>query len=272
MQLSARALEEATEVLKKDISILKDLDVDASKFRERSMVFERNFVDSEGLEIPVFLKIYTHRRHALERLWRRGRSRVETRNLLFFQKIGIPSAEVLAWGERKNKFGKLVEEFIITKAVPDTQTLDEFVASHCPDRSRPEYCMWRDQILTKLGQYTAKIHQAHFFHKDLKWRNVLASLDNDEANLCWIDCPSGDFHHPPWPQQHGRLKDCATLDKIARFNCTKEERLRFVASYLNKPENHDEVEAFARAVSRYRHKRFDPKDDEQRRETIHAAQ
>ncbi|MGB0743783.1 MAG: lipopolysaccharide kinase InaA family protein [Opitutales bacterium] len=271
MHPSKRALDIATEALKKDLSFLKAFDVDASKINQRSAVFERHFTNAGGEPIPVFVKVYTYRRHLLERLWRTGRARLETRNLLFFQQIVIPSAEVVAWGQRKNKFGKLIEEFIITRAVPDTLTLDKFVGQHCPDRNRPLYSNLRDQILTKLGQATAKIHQAHFFHKDLKWRNILASLNGEEVKLCWIDCPSGDFHPPPYPQTHGRLKDCATLDKIARFKCTKEERLHFVASYLKTSIGSDEVKAFAHAVSRYRRKRFDPMDDEQRHQTPDAA-
>ncbi len=272
MQPDIRALHQATEAVRKDVSVLTELDVDASAINQRSAVFERSYTDTQGNEIPVFVKVYTYRQHLLERLWRPGRSRTEARNLIFFQQSGIPAARVVAWGERKNRFGKLVDEFIITEAVPNTQTLDEFVKQHCPDRSRAEYCTRRDQLIQQLGQATARIHAYSFFHKDLKWRNLLARLNGDQVETFWIDCPKGDFHRPPWPQEHGKLKDCATLDKIARFACTEEERRRFVAHYLNLPESSEQVTQFAHAVSQFRKQRFDPKDDEQRQKRAHAAQ
>ena len=246
MQPDRRALDQATQSVHKDVSLLSALNVDASAINQRSAVFERIYKDSSGKHVPAFVKVYTYRQHPLERLWRSGRSRIEARNLIFFQQSGIAAARVIAWGEHKNAVGKLVYEYIITEAVPDTQTLDQFVAEHCPDRSRPEYSSRRDQLLEQLGRATARIHAQHFFHKDLKWRNLLARLAGETVETFWIDCPKGDFHAPPWPQQHGRLKDCATLDKIARLSCTKEERLRFVAHYLGATESSEQVAAFAK--------------------------
>ena len=272
MQTDTRALDQATEAVRKDVSLLRELDVDAAAINQRSAVFERTYTDPSGKQVPVFVKVYTYRTHLLERLWRAGRSRIEARNLIFFKQSGIPAARVIAWGERKNAFGKLVEEFIITEAVPNTQTLDEFVSEHCPDRSRPEYGERRDQLLHQLGQATARIHAHSFFHKDLKWRNVLARLNGDQVETFWIDCPKGDFHLPPWPQEHGKLKDCATLDKIARFACTQDERKRFVAHYLGKPESSEQVAESATAISDFRKQRFDPKDDEQRLKKANAPQ
>lgn len=269
MHCDKKSLEEATDALRFGMDIPLKLGVDPQQIDGRSAVFERNF-SQNGKSLPAFLKIYTYRKHPLERLFRAGRSRIEARNLLFFKNIGIPVANVLAWGERRNRISKPMEEFIITEAVLDTQPIDKFVAEHCPDRSTKLYADRRDQILRKLAQYTAKIHQAHFFHKDLKWRNVLARLRGENVELFWIDCPSGDFHEPPWPQKHGRLKDCATLDKIARFECSQEERIRFISYYLNLPEDSSKVRTFAQEVSKFRTKRFDPKDNEQRKDAANV--
>lgn len=270
MQNEIKRLDDAVEALRADISVPKSLGIDPATIKERSAVFQRVF-QNKGRSIPAYLKIYTYRKHFFERLWREGRSRIEARNLLFFKNIGIKTVNLLAWGERKNLWGKPIEEFIITEAVPHSQTLDSFVAEHCPDRSTETYTDRRDQILRQLGRDTAKIHSLQFFHKDLKWRNLLARIVDEKVELYWIDCPSGAFHRNTKKQQRGRLKDCATLDKIARFQCNQEERLRFLASYLDQPEDSSEVKAFAQAVSQYRRWRFDPKDDEQRLKASHAT-
>lgn len=250
-----------------DWSRLDQLEVDASVVLGRSAVFQRTF--SEGdTPVPVYVKIYTYRKHPLQRLGRPGRSRIEARNLLFFQRIGIPAPRVLGWSERRNRIGRIVEEYIITEAISGAEPLDVFVPAACPDRSEPLFRERRDTILLQLGRWTRAMHDCHFFHKDLKWRNLLGRLMDDTVELYWIDCPTGDFHPSPLTRRHHQLKDCATLDKLARILCTTEERRRFVAGYLDLPEDAPEVANFSQAVSRYRRRRFDAKDDRQR---AHAA-
>ena len=69
-------------------------------------------------------------------------------------------------------------------------------------------------------------------------------------------------------QARRALKDCATLDKLARLHCSKEERLRFVAGYLDQPIDSPEVAAQAEAIADYRRKRFDPEDLRQEQQAI----
>ncbi|CAA6676971.1 MULTISPECIES: lipopolysaccharide kinase InaA family protein [unclassified Lentimonas] len=262
-----------TDALRKDYNFLDAFGVDASKVRDRSQVFQRSFTEN-GVEVHTFVKVYSYRKSPFQRLWRRGIARIEARNLLFFSTIGITSPRVVAWGQRKNAIGKIVDEFIITEAIPETQTLDEFMTSTCPDRSQPDYCSLRDSLIDQLSRATASIHAHHFYHQDLKWRNVLARAKGDQAELFWIDCPKGDFTQSPLHQERRALKDCATLDKLARLRCTQEERLRFVAGYLDQPIDAPEVNTFAQAISDYRRKRFDAEDERQaiqRQARAHAA-
>jgi tRNA A-37 threonylcarbamoyl transferase component Bud32 len=251
-----------TDALRKDYSFLDTFSVDASKVRDRSQVLQRSFSES-GAEVHTFVKVYSYRKSLLQRLWRRGIARIEARNLLLFSVIGIESPRVIAWGQRKNVFGKIVDEFIITEAIAETQTLDEFMTSACPDRSQPLYCSLRDSLIDQLSRATAVIHAHHFYHQDLKWRNVLARAKGDQAELFWIDCPKGDFTKSARHQTRRALKDCATLDKLARLRCTQEERLRFVAGYLSLPVDAPEVAAFAQEISDYRRTRFDAEDERQ---------
>jgi len=258
-----------TDALRKDYSFLDAFGVDAAKVRERSRVLQLSFSEN-GATAQTFVKVYSYRKSPFQRLWRRGNARLETRNLLYFKTIGIPSPRVIAWGQRKNAIGKIVDDYIITEAIPDSQTLDAYMASACPDRSQPVYCSRRDSIIDQLSHFTRAMHAQHFYHQDLKWRNILASIDGDQTELFWIDCPKGDFTKSAIHQKRRALKDCATLDQLARLRCTTEERLRFVAGYLNQPVDAPEVTTFAEAICYYRRKRFDAKDERKVRANAQA--
>ena len=274
MPLNIDEISAQTDALRKDYSFLDVFGVDASKVRKRSQVLQLSFTEN-GATVQTFVKVYSYRKSPLQRLWRRGIARTEARNLLFFSAIGIASPRVIAWGERKNAIGKIVDEFIITEAILDTQTLSEFMTAACPDRSQPVYCSRRDSIIDQLSRATRAMHAHHFYHQDLKWRNLLARAEGDQTELFWIDCPKGDFTKSATHQTRRALKDCATLDKLARLRCTQEERLRFVAGYLDQPIDAPEVATFAQAISNYRRKRFDAKDERQvsqRQAKAHAAQ
>jgi tRNA A-37 threonylcarbamoyl transferase component Bud32 len=194
-------------------------------------VFVREVEDS-GKSTQAYVKIYAHRKHPLQRYLRKGRSQTEVRNLLFFRSLGISTPRVLAWGEKRNAIGRIVQEFIITEAVAATQQLDEFVPAYCRDAGNAMHSSMRMQIAEQLGQWTRAMHDANFVHEDLKWRNVLARRSETGVELFWIDCPKGYFAKPGATLERKKLKDCATLDKIARIRCSKEERQTFIKAYL----------------------------------------
>ena len=274
MPINIDELAVQTDALRKDDAFLEGFGVDATRVRERSQVFQHTFTENHS-ELDAFVKVYSYRTSSFQRLWRRGTARIEARNLLFFNSIGIPTPRVIAWGQRRNALGKIIHDYIVTEAAAGTQTLDSFMTEHCPDRSQPVYCSRRDSIIDQPSHFTRAIHAHHFYHQDLKWRNILARAKNDQTELFWIDCPKGDFTKSATHQSRRALKDCATLDKLARLRCAQEERLRFVAGYLNQPIDASEVATFAQAVSAYRRKRFDAEDERQalqRQAKANAAQ
>jgi hypothetical protein len=110
------------------------------------------------------------------------------------------------------------------------------------------------------------------FHQDHKWSNILVRMNGEVVELFWIDWPKGYFSSFSSRQKHARLKDCATLDKLARQHCTPEERRRFVATYLEQPIDAPEVVAFSKSIARYRCKRFDAQDNRQIAEANAAKQ
>jgi hypothetical protein len=103
------------------------------------------------------------------------------------------------------------------------------------------------------------------------WRQGTARIESDQTELFWIDCPKGDFTKSATHQKRRALRDCATLDKLARLRCTKEERMRLVVGYLDQPVDAPEVATFAQAISAYRRKRFDAEDECQAQARQHQA-
>jgi tRNA A-37 threonylcarbamoyl transferase component Bud32 len=271
MAVNIDELSAQTDALRKDYTFLEGFTVDASQVTIRSSVTQRTSTEN-GATVQTFVKVYSYRKSPFLRLWRRGTARTEARNLLFFKSVGIPSPRVVAWGQRRNAIGTIVDDYIITEAIPGTQTLREFITSACPDRSQPVYCSRRDSIIDQLSHTTRAIHAHNFYHQDLKWRNILVRANGDQTELFWIDCPKGDFTRSAAHQKRRALKDCATLDKLGRRHCTKEERLHFVAGYLDQPIDAPKVAIFAQAISAYRRKRFDAEDLRQEQEAIEKRQ
>ncbi|MGZ0709062.1 lipopolysaccharide kinase InaA family protein [Coraliomargarita sp. W4R53] len=263
MQDAQAHLNQATEALRQEWTSLAPYALPLENVKDRSAVFVREVKDSEGSTTQAYVKIYANQKHPLQRFLRKSRSQTEVRNLLFFRSIGISTPRILAWGEHRNALGRIIKDFIITEAIPDSLQLDEFVPTHCPDRSRPEYCSLRNQIIKQLGQWTAAMHAHGFIHEDLKWRNILARSTNQAVELYWIDCPKGSFRKGSGLARK-KLKDCATLDKIARIDCDKKERRNFLCAYLDSPSNSPEVAQMCDQIEEYRKRRFDVKDDQQR--------
>lgn len=259
MQEQEAYLKQATKALQKDWSFLEPCSLPLEDVRDRSAVFIRQITDA-GRSVEAYVKIYANLKYPLQRYLRQGRAQNEVRNLLFFDTLQIPSPAVLAWGERRSRIGRILQEYIITEAVPGTVQLDQFVKKHCPDPGQPV----RRKIAERLGQWTRVMHDHKFTHEDLKWRNILVRDKNGEPELFWIDCPKGGFSKSGPKLERKKLKDCATLDKLAHIQCSKEEREAFVKAYLGTDATSDAIRSLCQKIEMYRSARFDAKDERQR--------
>ena len=86
---------------------------------------------------------------------------------------------------------------------------------------------WVDGVSRQLARATRALHDHHFAHNDLKWRNLLV---NEQAELFLIDCPTGSFWWGPF-LRYRVIKDLACLDKVASKVLTRSQRLRFFLQY-----------------------------------------
>ena len=86
---------------------------------------------------------------------------------------------------------------------------------------------WVERVSVQLARATRILHDRHFTHNDLKWRNLLV---NDQAELFFIDCPTGAFWWGPL-LSYRKIKDLACLDKVAKYHLSRTQRLRFYLQY-----------------------------------------
>ena len=157
-----------------------------------------------------------------------SRFRTELRNQLWFNQQGIPSAKVVAYGERRLLL-KTLKGVLITEGVSDTQELVE-IAKNTPEKFQDR--QWLNSIILQLAAITSTLHQARFCHNDLHWRNILVQQGETsvEPKIFLIDCPSGKKFFGPL-LSYRKLKDLANLDKLAAVYLTRSQRLRFFFEY-----------------------------------------
>lgn len=214
----------------------------------------------DGKTIEVFYKQYDYRPPSWMFIGRPSKARCEFRNYAVFSRLGIPCAEAIACGERRDPLGRLRRAFILTRAVANATPLIAFWRQHCADRRDPASAAMRAGLCRQLADATRRIHEAGFYHHDLVWRNILVTWQPPaEPVLWWIDCPRGMVDRwSPWRQRR-RLKDLGSLDKSASKFCTPAERLRFLKRYLGKSRLDGMAKKLAREAMDYRRTRW-PED------------
>jgi len=172
-----------------------------------------------------FVKRYARGGSRLRRYIGKSRVRTEWENLSFFSKLGIPTAKIIAFGE-KSKWGLFYRGALITEELKGTSDLATLAKNQSPllnDRK------WIAQVIRQVADFTKRLHNNDFIHYDLKWRNILVNNEK-EPLVFFIDCPVGKKCFGP-VLRRGYIKDLACLDKVAKYQLSKTDRLRFYKAY-----------------------------------------
>lgn len=177
----------------------------------------------ERAGVRYYVKRYWGAGKGLRRFIGRPRVKAEWQNLKHFAKWGIPTAPIVACGLER-RAGAFVRGALITRELPATQDLALLARRKDP---RLGERAWVEQISVQLARATRTLHDHHFTHNDLKWRNLLV---NDRAELFFIDCPTGAFWWGPL-LSYRIVKDLACLDKVAKYQLSRTQRLRFYRQY-----------------------------------------
>ncbi|MBB6340197.1 hypothetical protein HNP49_000347 [Pseudomonas fluvialis] len=178
-------------------------------------------IEHEG--VRYYVKRYWGAGKGLRRWVGRPRVKAEWQNLKHFASWGIPTASIMAYGlERRG--GAFARGALITRELQQTEDL-ALLAQRGDQRLQD--AAWVDAVSRQLARATRTLHDHHFTHNDLKWRNLLV---NPRAELFFIDCPSGSFWWGPL-LRYRIVKDLACLDKVASKVLSRTQRLRFYLQY-----------------------------------------
>ncbi len=178
-------------------------------------------VERDG--VSYYVKRYRSAGKGLRKYLGRLRVRSEWQNLKRFAEWGLPTAEVVARGYERQR-GAFVRGAMITRELPNTDDLGRMAKK---GDARLQDPAWVDRISRQLAHGTRVMHDQHFTHNDLKWRNLLV---DDQARLFFIDCPNGAFWRG-FVLRYRIIKDLACLDKVAKYKLSNTQRLRFYLQY-----------------------------------------
>lgn len=185
----------------------------------------------ERAGVRYYVKRYSGGGKGLRRWLGRPRVKAEWQNLRHFAKWGIPTAPIVAWGlERRG--GVFARGAMITRELPGTLDLAELAQRGDP---RLRDGTWVRQVSAQIATATRRMHDHHFTHNDLKWRNLLV---DEEGRVFLIDCPSGSFWWGPLLRRR-IVKDLACLDKVAKYVLSRSQRLRFYLQYRGRARLND---------------------------------
>ena len=176
--------------------------------------------------VDYYVKRYRNNGTGLRKYAAKPRIKAEWQNLKRFAKWGIPTAQVIAQGLER-RAGAFVRGAMITREIPDTRDLADLANSKSPllqDRA------WVQQVSVQVAHATRVMHDQSFTHNDLKWRNLLV---DKQAQVYLIDCPAGTFWWGPM-LRYRIIKDLACLDKVAQYQLSQTQRLRFYLQYCQR--------------------------------------
>lgn len=193
--------------------------------------------------VRYYVKRYSGAGKGLRRFVGRPRVKAEWQNLMLFRRWGIPTAPIVAYGlERRS--GAFLRGAMITRELEQTEDLA--LLANTGD-ARLHDRRWVQDVSLQLARSTRAMHDRGFAHNDLKWRNLLV---DPQRRLYLIDCPTGAFWRGPFLQRR-IVKDLACLDKVAKYQLTRTQRLRFYLQYSGQQKLDMRDKARVRAVLKF---------------------
>lgn len=173
-----------------------------------------------------YMKRFVPGKRRVRKYFVRSRVRAEWEHLLWFQKNGIETPKILAYGE-EYKAGKFCRGVLVTAALNGAKDLESLAKNNSDiifDREKFKV------ISKKIAFYTKVMHEKNFTHNDLDWRNILVT---DALDVYFFDCPGG--RRWMWPFLEYRIvKDLSHLDKIACDCLPLRWRLWFYRQYTGR--------------------------------------
>ncbi|MCU7836085.1 MAG: lipopolysaccharide kinase InaA family protein [gamma proteobacterium symbiont of Taylorina sp.] len=193
--------------------------------------YEGEFVDGNVYKVLIdnkiyYLKKYSRFKRILPRYFSFSKVKREWKNLLWFQKIGIPVAKVVAYGQETQ--GVVVQRgLLITEELQDCYDLS-YIVNNRP--SLIKQADWIAEVSHQLACIARRLHTHHFAHNDFKWRNIMVDIKAKSPKIYLIDCPAGMKWYQPF-LGYRIIKDLACLDKLAKYHLSQSRRMAFYKDY-----------------------------------------
>ena len=140
--------------------------------------------------------------------------------------------------------GAFLRGALITRELEQTDDLALLAANHDARLRDPR---WVQEVSLQLARSTRAMHDRGFAHNDLKWRNLLV---DPQRRLYLIDCPTGAFWRGPFLQRR-IIKDLACLDKVAKYQLSRTQRLWFYLQYCQRRRLVDKDKSRIRQILNY---------------------
>lgn len=179
--------------------------------------------------------------------WMRpGKGAVEAWAYRQLQALGIPTLDVVAFGEER-VWGAFRSSFLISRAVPNSQDLSDFALEYWYQMPQPQRRQVYNEIVAQLLEQVRTAHGANFFHHDLKWRNIMVREEDGHYTTVWIDAPRASRMR--LRRRRGVIVDLAGLARLAVSLLSLHDRMRFIAKYLGRERRPGDAKRLYRAVA-----------------------
>jgi tRNA A-37 threonylcarbamoyl transferase component Bud32 len=170
----------------------------------------------------------------LKQFVRDGACRREYEKARELARRGVPAIVPVALGERRRGF-LLRESYLVTEAIPNACSLDEYAAAVLPNLPRVERFRRRKALVEAAARLCAGAHAAGVFHDDLHGGNILLRLGEGESPDAPPQLYLADL---PGVRLSGPLDARATRDSLAMLcagflsRTSGADRLRFWRAYV----------------------------------------
>lgn len=221
----------------------------ASWLRQGDTIWKTRGKEVKLLELPaelggfrVAVKNY-HEKRFWRYFFRPSLAAREAQGYQIVESLGIPCAEVIAYGEVRNGV-RLKQAYFITRFLEGTKSMYDF----CP---RGELAGHNDDMMTLLRQnmkYLATLHKAGFGHGGAHSRNLLWKGAADQLQTVWIDVATV-RRFPMFAKKRIIARDL--MDAMEIFALTQEQLDELCGIYRSV--NDVPVKFLAKAVNAYKY-------------------
>lgn len=206
-------------------------------------------LDEGGAAREYYLKRYRYAAGRGRLRARMDKAEREARNYAYLRNVcGVDVPDVVCFGIR-SRLWRRRDGFILTRGVARALPLDAHVANRWPRSGGGYSDLERRALFNAACDLLRKMHDNHFYHLDLQWRNILVK---DTCRLYVLDSSKGGPRRSRVFQEHGRLRDLSSLAKEAIVRLSRTERMRWLRQYLGVGRLGEAQRMMIRAIERDR--------------------